>query len=85
MPELRDTCEIWDTAVCQVMGTFHQGSRDLHALLEALADSKLRAKGLASLSVVRVARLEKATDFQLREELGHFKRKRDDAAEAYSV
>ena len=32
---------------CLVMGTFQEGSKDLHSLLEALADSKLRAKGLA--------------------------------------
>ena len=32
---------------CLVMGTFQEGSPDLHALLETLADSKLRAKGLA--------------------------------------
>ena len=30
-----------------VMGAFQEGSKDLHALLESLADSKLRAKGLA--------------------------------------
>ena len=29
------------------MGTFQEGSKDLHALLETVADSKLRAKGLA--------------------------------------
>ena len=29
------------------MGAFQEGSKDLHALLETLADSKLRAKGLA--------------------------------------
>ena len=29
------------------MQTFQEGSKDLHALLEALADSKLRARGLA--------------------------------------
>ena len=32
---------------CLVMRTFQEGSNDLHALLETLADSKLRAKGLA--------------------------------------
>ena len=32
---------------CLVMGTFQEGSKDLHALLECLADSKLRATGLA--------------------------------------
>ena len=31
---------------CLVMGTFQEGSPDLHALLETLAVSKLRAKGL---------------------------------------
>ena len=30
-----------------VVGSFQEGSKDLHALLEALADSKLRARGLA--------------------------------------
>ena len=29
------------------MGTFQEGSKDLHALLESLADCKLRAMGLA--------------------------------------
>ena len=29
------------------MGTFQEGSKDLHALLETLADCKLRARGLA--------------------------------------
>ena len=29
------------------MGTFQEGSKDLHALLETLADCKLRAMGLA--------------------------------------
>ena len=33
--------------VCLVMGTFQEGSKDLHSLLETLADHKLRAKGLA--------------------------------------
>jgi hypothetical protein len=32
---------------CLVMGTFQEGSKDLHALLETLADCKLRARGLA--------------------------------------
>ena len=32
---------------CLVMGTFQEGSKDLHSLLETLADHKLRAKGLA--------------------------------------
>ena len=32
---------------CLVMGTFQEGSKDLHALLETLADCKLRAMGLA--------------------------------------
>ena len=32
---------------CLVMGTFQEGSKDLHALLESLADCKLRAMGLA--------------------------------------
>ena len=30
-----------------VVGSFQEGSKDLHALLEDLADSKLRARGLA--------------------------------------
>ena len=29
------------------MGTFQEGSKDLHYLLEILADSKIRARGLA--------------------------------------
>ena len=32
---------------CLVMGTFQEGSKDLHALLEILTDCKLRARGLA--------------------------------------
>jgi hypothetical protein len=32
---------------CLVMGSFQEGSKDLHALLETLADCKLRARGLA--------------------------------------
>ena len=32
---------------CLVMGTFQEGSKDLHSLLEILADHKLRARGLA--------------------------------------
>ena len=32
---------------CLVMGAFQEGSKDLHALLEVLADSRLRMKGLA--------------------------------------
>ena len=32
---------------CLVMGTFQEGSKDLHALLETLADCKLRSLGLA--------------------------------------
>ena len=32
---------------CLFMGTFQDGSKDLHALLETLADCKLRAMGLA--------------------------------------
>ena len=32
---------------CLVMGTFQEGSKDLHALLETLADCKLRSVGLA--------------------------------------
>ena len=32
---------------CLVMGAFQEGSKDLHALLEVLADSKLKMKGLA--------------------------------------
>ena len=30
-----------------VVGAFQEGSNDLHALLESMADSKLKAKGLA--------------------------------------
>jgi hypothetical protein len=30
-----------------VFGAFQEGSKDLHALLDTLVDSKLRAKGLA--------------------------------------
>ena len=30
-----------------VVGAFQEGSQDLHALLESMADSKLKAKGLA--------------------------------------
>ena len=30
-----------------VLGAFQEGSKDLHSLLESMADSKLRAKGLA--------------------------------------
>ena len=33
--------------ICLVMGTFQEGSKDLHSLLETIADSKLRARGLA--------------------------------------
>ena len=33
--------------LCLVMGTFQEGSKDLHYLLETLADSKIRARGLA--------------------------------------
>ena len=32
---------------CLVMGSFQEGSKDLHSLLDILADSKLRARGLA--------------------------------------
>ena len=32
---------------CLVMGSFQEGSKDLHALLENLADCKLRTMGLA--------------------------------------
>ena len=32
---------------CLVMGAFQEGSKDLHSLLEVLADSKLRVRGLA--------------------------------------
>ena len=32
---------------CLVMGSFQEGSKDLHALLETLADCKLRTRGLA--------------------------------------
>ena len=30
-----------------VVGSFQEGSKDLHALLETMADSKLRSRGLA--------------------------------------
>ena len=33
--------------LCLVMGTFQEGSKDLHHLLDVIADSKLRARGLA--------------------------------------
>ena len=33
--------------LCLVMGTFQEGSKDLHHLLDLVADSKLRARGLA--------------------------------------
>ena len=33
--------------LCLVMGTFQEGSKDLHQLLDLVADSKLRARGLA--------------------------------------
>ena len=32
---------------CLVMGAFQEGSKDLHSLLEVLADSKMRVRGLA--------------------------------------
>ena len=32
---------------CLVMGTFQEGSKDLHSLLETLSDHKLRTRGLA--------------------------------------
>ena len=32
---------------CLVMGTFQEGSKDLHALLDTMAVCKLQAKGLA--------------------------------------
>ena len=32
---------------CLVIGAFQEGSKDLHSLLEVLADSKLRSRGLA--------------------------------------
>ena len=33
--------------LCLVMGTFQEGSKDLHSLLEIIADSKVKARGLA--------------------------------------
>jgi hypothetical protein len=39
--------ESYGNLQCLVMGAFQEGSKDLHALLDTLADSKLRAKGLA--------------------------------------
>ena len=33
--------------LCLVVGTFQEGSKDLHQLLDQIADSKLRALGLA--------------------------------------
>ena len=33
--------------ICLVMGTFQEGSKDLHFLLDHIADSKIRAMGLA--------------------------------------
>ena len=32
---------------CLVMGSFQEGSKDLHSLLDIFADAKLRSKGLA--------------------------------------
>ena len=32
--------------LCLIMGTFLEGNKDLHSLLEILADSKFRARGL---------------------------------------
>jgi hypothetical protein len=37
----------YDRLQCLVMGSFQEGSKDLHALLETLADCRLRARGLA--------------------------------------
>ena len=33
--------------LCLVMGTFQEGSKDLHSLLDIIADSKIKARGLA--------------------------------------
>ena len=39
--------ESYGKLICLVMGTFQEGSKDLHFLLDQLADSKIRAMGLA--------------------------------------
>ena len=39
--------ESYGKLLCLVMGTFQEGSKDLHSLLEHIADSKLKARGLA--------------------------------------
>ena len=39
--------ESYGKLLCLVMGTFQEGSKDLHSLLDLMADSKLRARGLA--------------------------------------
>ena len=44
---LQRRLESYGNLQCLVMGAFQEGSKDLHALLETLSDSKLRAKGLA--------------------------------------
>ena len=33
--------------LCLVMGTFQEGSKDMHSLLDIIAESKLKARGLA--------------------------------------
>ena len=33
--------------MCLVMGTFQEGSKDLHSLLDILADAKIKKRGLA--------------------------------------
>ena len=33
--------------LCLVMGTFQEGSKDLHSLLDMIADAKIKARGLA--------------------------------------
>ena len=39
--------ENYGKLLCLVMGTFQEGSKDLHSLLEHIADSKLKAWGFA--------------------------------------
>ena len=39
--------ECYGKLLCLVMGTFQEGSKDLHHLLDVIADSKLRSRGLA--------------------------------------
>ena len=39
--------ESYGKLMCLVMGTFQEGSKDLHTLLDMIADSKIRARGLA--------------------------------------